>query len=291
MTAAALAILLVLAWLWPGSNALAAAASGAAVRGAYLAAAAGCALCHTDKAHGGAPYAGGRAVASRFGIVVTPNITPDRQTGIGSWRKVDFARAMRWGVAPDDSHYLPVFPFPFYNRLSRRDLDDLWAFLATVRPVRQVNGAGSRAAFAAMRAAVAVAASRFPGSWRPSPLRDAVWNRGGYLVATIGRCGDCHTPRNWLGAPDRTRFLAGAGAGQHGHGAPDITPDLQTGIGGWSIADIVTLLTDGQTPNFDFVGGAMTEIVSAISDLDPADRRAIAIYLKSLKPIPARKKD
>jgi mono/diheme cytochrome c family protein len=291
LTAAALAILLALAELWAGSGALAADVRGAATRGGYLAAAAGCALCHTDKAHGGAPYAGGRALVTRFGIVVTPNITPDRQTGIGRWRKVDFVRAMRWGVAPDDSHYLPVFPFPYYNRLSHRDLDDLWAFLATITPVERADRAGSRTPFAALRAAIAVVASRFAGPWRPDPRRDAASNRGAYLVATIGRCGDCHTARNWFGAPDRARFLAGVAAGNGRHAVPDITPDPQTGIGGWSIADITTLLTDGQTPNFDFVGGAMTEIVSATSHLDPDDRQAIAIYLKSLKPIAARKKD
>jgi mono/diheme cytochrome c family protein len=196
---------------------------------------------------------------------------------------------MRWGIAPDDSHYLPVFPFPHYNRLDARDLGDLWAFLASVPAISRSNRAGDRAPFAAARAALGVAASPFPGPWRPEPTKDATWNRGAYLVATVGRCGDCHTPRTWLGAPDPDRPLAGAAAGDGGHAVPNITPDPETGIGRWSIADIVTLLTDGQTPDFDFVGGSMREIVDDTSRLDDADRRAIAIYLKSMRPIRSQK--
>lgn len=260
-------------------------ASGAAARGAYLASAAGCGQCHTDTKHKEQPYAGGRALATRFGTIITPNITPDRRTGIGRWRLADFRNAMRWGIAPDDSHYLPVFPFPYYNRLSPRDLNDLWAFLVALPAVVRVNPAGRRALFAAARAAVAVAASPLPGPRRPDPAKDAVWNRGAYLVATIGRCGDCHTARNWLGAPDSNRALAGVAGAGGGHAVPNITPDPETGIGRWSIADIVTLLTDGQLPDFDFVGGAMSEIVDNTARLDADDRRAIAVYLKSLKSI------
>jgi mono/diheme cytochrome c family protein len=266
-------------------SAAAAPGSAAAIRGAYLTAAAGCGQCHTDTKHKGQPYAGGRALATPFGTIVTPNITPDRRTGIGRWRLADFTKAMRWGIAPDDSHYLPAFPFADYNRLSAHDLGDLWAHLHTIAPVSRVNRAGDRAPFAAARAALAVAASPFPGPWRPDPQKGTAWNRGAYLVATIGRCGDCHTPRNWLGAPDPERTLGGVPAGRDGHAVPNITPDPKTGIGRWSIADIVTLLTDGQLPDFDFVGGAMNEIVDNTAHLDDGDRRAIAIYLKSLKPL------
>jgi mono/diheme cytochrome c family protein len=191
---------------------------------------------------------------------------------------------LRWGVAPSGSHYFAAFPFPFYNRLTAPDLADLWAFLKRVPAVRQPNRAGHPLWFAALRNAVAVSVTPFPGPWRPDPERDAVWNRGAYLVATVGRCGDCHTPRDWLGAPDRTRFLAG-GSGNDGKPSPNITPDDATGIGSWSSDDIVNLLKTGQKPDFDFVGGAMGEIVDATSKLTDADRHAIAVYLKSLPPI------
>jgi mono/diheme cytochrome c family protein len=287
LKAAALAILLGLA----GSRSAVAAEPEAAARGAYLAAAAGCGQCHTDSEHRGRPYAGGRALETRFGTLVTPNITPDRRTGLGRWRLADFTRAMRWGVAPDNSHYLPTFPFPYYNRLSGRDLGDLKAFLDSLPAVSQVNRAGDRAPFAAARGAAAVLASRFPGPWRPDPAKDAQSNRGAYLVATIGRCGDCHTPRNWLGGPDPDRALAGAAGGRGGHAAPNITADPEAGIGRWSVDDIVTLLSDGQKPDFDFVGGAMGEIVNNTGRLDDVDRRAIAVYVKSLPPTGSPKKD
>ncbi|HEY1299441.1 MAG TPA: cytochrome c [Stellaceae bacterium] len=268
----------------------AAAAPGSVERGAYLAAAAGCDQCHTDTQNHGRPYAGGRSLETPFGTLVTPNITPDRETGIGRWSEADFERALRWGIAPDDSHYLPAFPFPFYSRLSSADLADIAAFLRTVAPVRQPNRSGRPRPFAALRGAVAVAAWPSEARWRPDPKTDPVWNRGAYLVAGIGRCGDCHTPRNWLGAPDAARALSGAPAGYGRKATPNITPDAETGIGRWSEADIATLLKEGQTPDFDFVGGAMAEIVRNTTRLSDADRHAIAVYLRTVAPVHSQKK-
>ena len=268
------------------------AAADSVARGAYLAAAAGCDQCHTDAEHGGRPYAGGRALETPYGIVYPTNITPDRETGIGRWRPGDFERALRWGIAPDDSHYLPVFPFPFYNRLIDQDVADLKAFLDNVTSVSRIDRAADASGFSAARAraAITVIGEPFPGPWTPDPSRDPTWNRGAYLVATVGRCGDCHTPRNLLGVREVARVLSGNSAGPGGKLVPNITPDPQTGIGDWSVEDIVTLLNTGQTPEFDFVGGAMAEIVRNTSRLDEADRRAIAVYLKSLPPIGSQKK-
>ena len=253
-------------------------------RGAYLAAAAGCGGCHTDSEHHGQAYAGGLPLATEFGIIPTPNITPDPATGIGRWSMPDFARAMRWGIAPDDSHYVPTFPYLFYNRLTDRDLADLKAFLDSLPAVSRpdLKGAGSTALIPRAQAALAVVATPFPGPWRPEPDKDEVRNRGGYLVASVGRCGDCHTPRTWLGTPDPERFLAGVPAEPGGKKVPNITPDPQTGIGNWSEDDIVGVLTDGHTPDFDFVGGAMNEIVKNTARLTAEDRRAIAVYLLSI---------
>ena len=286
--AAALAVFLLLAGP-PGAAADAAAAdkSDAAARGAYLAAAAGCDTCHTDSEHGGQPYAGGRRLATEFGPLTTPNLTPDRATGIGGWSTADFVRAMRWGIAPDDSHYVPAFPFPFYNGLSERDLTDIKAHLDALPAVSRPApaGVGAIALWARARAAVAVAATRLPGPWQAEPSRDPEWNRGAYLAATIGRCGDCHTPRTLWGAPDPNRRLAGA-ALPGGKKGPNITPDKQHGIGNWSRADILNLLSTGQTPDFDFVGGAMAEIVKNTSRLTDADRRAIVVFLQSVPAVP-----
>jgi mono/diheme cytochrome c family protein len=257
-----------------------------------LAEAAGCDQCHTDTEHKGPPYTGGRALETPFGTGWSPNITPDRETGIGRWDFADFERALRWGIAPDDSHYLPAFPFPFYDRLTANDVVDLKTFLNTLTAVSQVNRSEGTGGFSAVRArsAIAVLAEPFPGPLAPDPAKSEVWNRGAYLVEAVGRCGDCHTLRNWLGATDRHRALAGSSAGPGGKAVPNITPDPQTGIGEWSEEDIVTLLTSGQTPEFDFVGGAMAEIVRNTSRLVDADRRAIAVYLKSLPPIVSQKR-
>jgi mono/diheme cytochrome c family protein len=261
-----------------------AAGAASADHGAYLAAAAGCDQCHTDSKNGGRPYTGGRALETRFGTVFAPNITPDRETGIGLWGLADFERAMRWGIAPDDSHYLPVFPFPFYNRLTHDDLTDLKAFLDSLPSVSRVNDAALSSIFSTVRvrAAMIIVDEHFAGPWQDDATRGSVWNRGAYLVATVGRCGDCHTPRNWLGSRDLSRRLGGAVAGPNGKAAPNISPDPETGIGKWSEDDIVALLKDGQTPEFDFVGGAMAEIVKNTTRLTDADRRAIAVYLRTL---------
>jgi mono/diheme cytochrome c family protein len=257
-------------------------------RGQYLAETAGCGRCHTDTAAGAPPYGGGRVLDTEFGRLTTPNITPDSATGIGGWSEADFIRAVRWGIAPDDSHYLPVFPFPYYNRLTDQDLADIKAFLDSVPPVRRTAPArsGPLALWQRARAAVAVAAIPMPGPWQDDPARDPVWNRGAYLAATIGRCSQCHTPTTWLGAPDLHRFLAGAPArSPNDRKAPNITPDHGTGIGNWSADDIVTMLTDGTTPDFDEVGSSMAEIVKNTAKLSETDRRAIAVYLQSVPPV------
>jgi mono/diheme cytochrome c family protein len=259
-------------------------AADAVARGAYLAGAAGCDQCHSDSEHGGKPYAGAPPFPTPYGRIATPNLTPDRATGIGGWSLADFTRAVRWGVAPDDSHYVPSFPYPFYNRLTDGDLADLKAFLDSLPPVsrRDLEGAGSTALVARARAALAVALTPLRGAWQPDPAKDPVWNRGAYLVASVGRCGDCHTPRNWLGVPDGERFLAGSPVGPDGKKVPNITQDTKTGIGDWSEQDIIGMLTDGHTPDFDFVAGPMADIVKNTARLTEEDRRAIAVYLHSI---------
>ncbi len=252
-------------------------------RGAYLAAAAGCDNCHTDGKNGGPLYAGGRALVTEFGIITTPNITPDKATGIGGWSFADFKRAMRWGIAPDGTQYVTAFPFPYFGRLTDANLADLKAYLDTLAPLARpgLGRANSLALIARARDAVGVTIA---SSSSPPPVpQDHMIARGAYLVRTVGYCGNCHTPRTWFGVPDPSRELAGSKDAIASKRAPNITPD-KTGIGNWSVDDIVTALETGGTPDFDVLGGSMAEIVRNTARLTDDDRRAIAIYLKSLPP-------
>ena len=255
----------------------------AVARGAYLAAAAGCDGCHTDTKNGGAPFAGGRAMATEFGTIATPNITTD-PTGISGWSLADFARAMRWGIAPDGTHYVTAFPFPYFARMTDGDLGDLKAYLDSLTPVNRpdTGRADSLALLARVRDAIGTAVAAHFSAAPATVANDPKIARGAYLVATVGRCGDCHTPRTWFGSPNSNRELAGSKGGLEGRSAPNITPDEKTGIGGWSEDDIVYLLKAGGTPDGDFVGGSMAEIVRNTARLTDDDRHAIATYLKAL---------
>lgn len=255
-------------------------------RGEYVFDAAGCAGCHT--APEGERLAGGRALDTPFGTFRTPNITPDPEHGIGGWSDADFARAMREGVGPDGTVYYPAFPYTSYTAMTERDLLDLKAYLDAQPPVARANQPHDLDAPYGWR--FLLPAWRLlhfePGELPEEPGRDAQWRRGRYLVRALGHCGECHTPRNGLGAMDEDRFLAGSEAGPEGRPIPNITPHPEAGIGSWSAGDIALLLELGMLPDGDFAGGGMNEVIEAgTSRLTPEDRAAIAAYLLSLPPV------
>ena len=280
--------LLALAALRPAG----AADSDLIARGSYLTTAAGCADCHTDTKQGGRPYAGGRALTTPFGTFYAPNITPDPDTGIGRWSDAQFLRALRDGVRPDGSNLFPVFPYPSFTKITDDDVRAIKAYLFARPAVRQSNRTNDVAFPFSWRFLLNFWKLLFftPGPFRPNPERSEACNRGAYLVTALVHCGECHTPRNWFGATEQSRFLAGTSHGPDGKAVPNITPDPDTGIGSWSEQDIITLLKTGQTPDFDFVGGLMGEVVRNTSRLDNADLQAIAVYLKSIPPIRSQKK-
>ncbi len=260
----------------------------AIARGAYLFAAADCGGCHTDRKHNGAPLAGGRALSTPFGVFYSPNITPDRNAGIGAWSLDEFRRALRVGIRPDGAALYPVFPFTSFTGMSDADIADLYAYVM-VQPPSPVPDKphAARVPFGWRRLLWPWQALFFrPGPLAVAPGRDTEWNRGRYLVEAVAHCGECHSPRNWLGAVDRNRAYAGNPTGPDGQKAPNITPDPATGIGKWSLDDIETLLKTGQTPDYDYVGSGMGEVVRGTAELSDDDRQAIAVYLKSL---PARR--
>ncbi len=257
-----------------------------AEHGAYVFTSAGCASCHTME-KGGAFLAGGRELKTDFGSFFTPNITPDTETGIGGWSDKDFLRAMREGVSPEGDHYYPTFPYTSYSRMSDEDLLDLKAYLATVPAVRnEVRDHDLHFPFNIRMSMVGWKLLFFDGNrFEPNPAKSDAWNRGAYLVNGPGHCGECHSPRNILGAVDNDRALSGNKNGPEGDAVPNITRG-PGGIGDWTEDEIVVALEIGVMPDGDFLGGAMTDVIDEnTGKLSDEDRRAIATYLTSLPPL------
>lgn len=284
-----LLVLTGLAWLfvpWHGEapeiNAV-----GDPTRGEYVLAMGGCVACHTDAKNGGAFLAGGRALPTPFGTFQSSNITPDPEVGIGGWTTGDFVRAMREGLSPEGQHYYPAFPYPSYSKMTEQDLVDLKAYLDTVEPVAEPVGAHDLSFPFNVRQTLAGWKLLFfeHETFQPDPSRSESWNRGAYLVEGPGHCGECHTPRNLLGGPDESRYLAGNPVGAEGKATPNITPH-DTGIADWNANDIAFALESGLTPDYDSFGGGMGEVVSdATGKLTKEDRDAIAEFLLALPPV------
>ena len=255
-----------------------------AKRGAQVFWAGGCAACHADiKAEGDEKLllGGGQEFASPFGTFIAPNISSDPQYGIGSWSALDLANAMTRGVSPTGTHYYPVFPYVSYAHAELQDVVDLHSFLQTVPPVA-TPGQPHKVGFPFnIRRSLGVWKFLFqkPG-WAVAGDLTPEQTRGRYLVEGLGHCGECHTPRNALGAMERGRWLAG-GPVPVGKGKfPNITPAKLD----WVETDIVEYLTSGFTPDFDSAGGHMALVVENTAHLPESDRAAIAAYLKIVPP-------
>ena len=254
---------------------------------AVLQAAGGCS-CHTDDKHSGAFLAGGRPIKTPFGTIYSTNITPAPKTGIGTWSEADFRRAMTQGVGPDGRHYFPVFPYTSFTRMTEQDVQDLKAYLFSVPPVEQANKPPELRFPFGWRGGLLVWRwlNFHPGTFQPRSDQSAEWNRGAYLTTALGHCAECHTPRNWLGGLKTKMAYAGSADGPEGELAPNITPDEATGIGKWSVADIVWFLQTGLKPDGDDTQGLMSVVIeNGYKHLPEADLRAIAVYLRSLSPI------
>jgi mono/diheme cytochrome c family protein len=197
-------------------------------------------------------------------------------------------RALREGVSPDGRQYYPAFPYTSYTQFTDADLRALWAYLRTQKPVRQVNKPHELPWYLRWRAALNVWKWMFfdRGPYRPQADKPPEWNRGAYLVSAVTHCGECHTPRNLLGGFRRAQWLGGNPDGVDDAKVPNITPDKKTGIGRWSERDIADYLETGMTPDGDFAGDAMADVIdNSTSHLTADDRRAIAVYIKSLPPV------
>lgn len=256
-------------------------------RGRYLAYAGGCVTCHTAEVRGAEPFAGGRALESPFGIFYSPNITPDRETGIGAWTDDDFVRAFHEGQAPDNRYYFPAFPYTSYTGVSREDLLAIKAWLFSQPGVRKQNREHDLPWYLSSHLAAGVwqFINFTPARFAAELDRSEEWNRGAYLVRHLGHCGECHTPRNWLGATISDRELAGAAAADAAIKSPDITPNPTQGIGKWTEDELMFFLEIGMLPDGDFAGSEMAAVIDDNTGLLTAeDRRAIAVYLQSVPP-------
>jgi len=254
-------------------------------RGKYLLHAGGCISCHVGESREDKSLAGGHAIESPFGVFYSPNITPDQETGIGSWSDDDFVTAFWEGKSPEGDHYFPAFPYTAYTGMSRQDLLDLKAYLFTLEPVRRENKEHDLWPIMSSRFAAGIwKATNFDaGRFEPDPSQSDEWNRGAYLVRHLGHCGECHTPRGSLGGLKEDQALTGNPELSEDGGAPNITSDEQDGIGRWRVSDIDYFLEIGMLPDGDFTGGSMGPVIEDnTSQLTREDRRAIATYLKSV---------
>lgn len=269
------------------------AASDAATlaRGAYLARAADCIACHTTDAS--RPFAGGVPLHTPFGTLYSPNITPDRDTGIGRYSDADFLSALHDGIRRDGAHLYPAFPYTAYTQLSDADVLAIKAYLFTQQPIRATPPPNALHFPFNLRWGLALwnAFNFHPGRYRPQPARGDLWNRGAYLVQGLGHCAECHTPRNWMQGLDTRHAWAGGTIDRWQApalaAAADTNADTapRPGLDGWRTNDLVAYLRTGRAPGHGNASGPMAQVVQDSTQyLRLGDLQAIAVYLKALPP-------
>jgi mono/diheme cytochrome c family protein len=251
-------------------------------RGRYLAVLSDCASCHTVPGSN-RPLAGGRPIETPFGNIVAPNITPDPETGIGSWSDEQFDAAVRQGIRPNGSRLYPAMPYNAYTKMSRNDVLAIRAYLNTVTPVHNAVVANTLPFPFNIRTSMRVWNALYfkEGEYQADPHKSAEWNRGAFLVDGPAHCGACHTPKTFLGGDKTDQYLRGAYL--QGWSAPDITNDNRVGIGAWSQQDLVAYLKSGHNRFTAAATGPMGEVVTlSTAFMTDGDLNAIAGYLKSL---------
>ncbi|MFJ2988153.1 c-type cytochrome [Collimonas sp. NPDC087041] len=253
-------------------------------RGEYLAKAADCIACHTvDPAK---PFAGGYPLATPFGTIYGPNITPDKETGIGNWSDEDFVRALHEGIDDEGKHLYPAFPYASFTKLSRDDVLAIKAYLFSLPPIQQKTPE-NKLPFPLNQRWVLAGWNLFnfkPGELKPDTAKSPEWNRGMYLVEGLAHCQECHTPRNVTMGVDGKRAFGGAQLG--GWTAFNITPDPVSGVGGWKDEELIQYLKTGLVPGKASAAGGMAEAVEhSLQYLNDDDLKAIVTYLRSVPAI------
>lgn len=251
------------------------------VKGEYLARVGNCLGCHTAK--GGVPFAGGRRLTTVFGTFITPNITPDKETGIGHWTEEDFWLAMHEGKSRDGRMLYPAFPYTEFTKISRADVKSIFEYLQSIPAVSQVNSVheipfpynskpllfGWRKLFFKQ------------GVYEADPAQSEEWNRGAYLVQGLGHCDACHTARNEVGAKKDAAVGGGQMMGSNWY-APSLYSRKEASVIDWRIEDIIELLSSGVSKHASVSGPMATVVQQSLQYWSPEDIRAMAVYLKSL---------
>ena len=244
-------------------------------KGEALAGGGYCAACHTRK--GGEKFAGGYAMETPFGVIYSTNITPDPETGIGTWSEAAFARAMQKGVSRDGSHLLPVFSYDHFTKLSDDDVPALYAYFMTRAPVHaklQPNGIPFPFNIRYLQAGWKLLFFR-PGRFEPDVTKSAEWNRGAYLALGLSHCGACHTPRNLLGAEKAGEAYGGAVIDNWV--APPLTA-ANPAPAPWTREEFYEYLRTGTSALHGPAAGPMSPVVHGLAALPDSDVRAIATY-------------
>ncbi|NND49550.1 MAG: cytochrome c, partial [Rhizobiales bacterium] len=240
----------------------------------------GCASCHQPRS--GAGLSGGVRLETPFGAVISTNITPDPETGIGAWSQAAFIRAMREGVDRTGRYLYPVFPFDHYTLASDEDIAAIYAYLMS-QPAVEAPPRENQLEFPFnIRWLMAGWNMLFleNGPYRADPARDEVWNRGAYLVEGLGHCAACHSPRNSFGARDRSRdYSGGLAEGWYGPALNDASPAPAP----WDEAALINYLYDGWDESHGIAAGPMAEVITNIGVLSETDMAAVAQYLLSLQ--------
>ena len=253
-------------------------------RGQYLAEAADCEACHT--AEGGKRFAGGRPFDTDFGTIFSPNITPDKETGIGAWTDADFLKAVHEGVSKDGKNLYPAFPYASYTYLTDEDVLAIKAYLFSQPAEKNVAPANTLRSPYNNRGLMAIWAKFYNPNQRFQPVADksASWNRGAYLTEALGHCGDCHTPRTMLQALDNRKKFSGGLA--EGWRAYNLSSDKESGIGNWTADDMEAYLKTGHSMNRGSAFGPMAQAVHlSFQKLTDSDLKAIVEYVRSVPPV------
>jgi mono/diheme cytochrome c family protein len=250
-------------------------------RGQYLAHAADCEACHT--AEGGKPLAGGRPFKTDFGTIYSPNITPDIKTGIGGWSDADFLTALHQGRDKNGQHLYPAFPYAAYTYLTDQDVMAIKAYIFSMPAVSKVAPPNTLRFPYNQRSLMAIWALLYDPNQRFEPVADrsASWNRGAYLVESLGHCGDCHTPRTLLQAlNNRDKFGGGMAEGWRAY---NLSSDPTSGIGSWSKEEMLEYLSTGHSSNRGSAFGPMAQAVHlSFQNLTASDLGAIIEYVRSV---------